>query len=295
MDRKGTIETLNVPPQSYRSLRASPDGKRVAFTSEKGKQANVWIYDIRGTTAPRQLTTAGSNRYPVWSAEGERVAFQSDREGDLAIFWQRADGGGAAERLTKPEQGVAHIPDSWSPDGRYLSFTSTRGAEGAVWILSLKDKKATVFAQAPSAMVRNSAFSPDGRWLAYNSSEMGLLSRVCVQPFPNTTGARYPIVDYGQPFWSPDGKELFYNAGPSRYGVVSITTKPGFSFGTASALPAGLPNDSPLQNPREIDITHDGKFLLPVSADQTGGAHDARQIQVVLNWFTELQQRVPVK
>ena len=295
IDRKGTIEMLNVPPQSYRFLRASPDGKRVAFTSEKGKDSNVWIYDIGGTAAPRQLTIGGANRYPVWSADGERVAFQSDREGDLAIFWQRADGVGAAERLTKPEQGVAHIPDSWSPGGEYLSFTATRGAEGAVWILSIKTRKATVFAQAPSANIRSSAFSPDGHWLAYSSGETLVNSRVWVQPFPNTTGAKYPLFEYGQPFWSPDGKELFYNAGAGRESVVSITTKPNIAFGAASRLPAGLPTTNPSTTPRLIDVTHDGKFLLPVSADQAAGTPAAPQIQVVLSWFTELQERVPVK
>jgi Tol biopolymer transport system component len=295
MDRKGTLETLKVPPQSYRFLRASPDGKRVAFESQKGKEANVWIYDLGGSTAPRQLTVGGSNRYPAWSADGERVAFQSDREGDLGIFWQRADGVGVAERLTKPEQGVSHIPDSWSPDGQYLSFTAIKGTEGSVLILSLKEKKSAVFAQVPSGMIRNSAFSPDGHWLAYNEG-ISRSAQVWVQPFPNTTGARYPILEFGQPFWSPDGKELFYNSGPGQLSAVSITTKPGFAFGPASRLPQGLPNANPTTTPRLVDVTRAGKFVLPVSADQTqSGTPAAPQIQVVLNWFTELQQRVPVK
>jgi serine/threonine-protein kinase len=297
MDRKGTIETLKVPPRSYRFLRVSPNGKRVAFTSEQGKDTNVWIYDIGGTTAPRQLTIGGANRYSVWSADSERVAFQSDREGDLAIFWQRADGVGAAERLTKPEQGVAHIPDSWSPDGKYLSFTATRSTESAVWTLSLKDKTATVFAQAPSANVRNSAFSPDGHWLAYSSSEMTTLSRVWVQPFPNATATtKYAIFEYGQPMWSPDGKELFYNSGVGQLSFVSITTKPSFAFGAASRVPATVQNSTPLTTPRLYDITRDGKFLIAVSADQAqGGTTAPPQIQVVLNWFHDLQERAPVK
>jgi Tol biopolymer transport system component len=296
MDRKGTIETLKVPPRSYRFLRVSPNGKRVAFTSEQGKDANVWIYDIGGTTAPRQLTVGGANRYPVWSADGERVAFQSDREGDLAIFWQRADGIGAAERLTKPEQNVAHFPDSWSPDNQYLSFTATRGTEGAVWILSLKDRKATVFAQAPSAMVRSSAFSPDGHWLAYSSSEMTTTSRVWVRPFPNPTDAKYPILEFGHPMWSLDGKELFYNSGPGELSFVSVTTTPSFEFGPASKLPFSIPNNSPLTTPRSGDFTRDGRFLIAVSADQAqGGTAAPPQIQVVLNWFHDLQEKVPVK
>src|SRR6058998_577220 len=114
----------------------------------------------------RRLTFGGANRFPIWSADGERVAFQSDRVGDLGIFWQRADGAGTAERLTKPEQGVAHVPDSWSPDGNNLSFTAVKGNEAAVWIFSIKEKKAAVFAQAASTFLSWSAFSPDGAWLA---------------------------------------------------------------------------------------------------------------------------------
>jgi Tol biopolymer transport system component len=298
MDRTGKVEILKVPTQSYHFLRVSPDGKRVAFTSEKGNETNVWIYDLGGSTAPRQLTVGGSNRYAVWSADGERVAFQSDREGDLGIFWQRADGVGSAERLTKAEQGVSHIPDSWSPDNQYLSFTAIKGSEGSVWILSLKDKKAMAFSQTASKMIRNSAFSPDGNWIAYSESITATATRsqVWVQPFPNPTGAKYPILEFGQPFWSPDGKELFYNSGPGQLSAVSITTKPGFAFGAASPLPPGLPNANPLTSPRVVDVTPAGKFGLPVSVDQTqSGISAAPQIQVVLNWFRELQERAPLK
>src|SRR6266850_209217 len=261
MDRKSRIEPLKGPPQSYGFPRMSPDSKHVAVTVETVKEANVWIYDIGGATAARQLTVRGSNRYPVWSADGERVAFQSDREGDLGIFWQRADGAGAAERLTKPEPGVAHIPDSWSPDGQNVSFTAIKGSEGALWIYSLKDKKATVFAQAPAALVGRSVFSPDGRWLAYQSNERKANSQVWVQPFPNTTGARYPLFEGGHPFWSADGKELFYNSGIFETSVVSITTRPSFAFGAAARIPTGLRTRSPRDAPRAIDITRDGKII----------------------------------
>jgi eukaryotic-like serine/threonine-protein kinase len=105
-DRKGGSERLKLPPGSYEHPRVSPDGKRVAFGTDDGKEAIVWIYDLAGTTSMRQLTFGGRNRFPIWSADGQHVAFQSDREGDLGIFWQRADGTGAAERLTKPDQGT---------------------------------------------------------------------------------------------------------------------------------------------------------------------------------------------
>src|SRR5262249_42845414 len=132
IERSGEVKPLGLPARSYEYPRISPDGKRIAFGTDDGKERIIWIYDLSGASAMRQLTLAGSNRFPVWSADGQRVLFQSDREGDLGIFWQRADGTGSAERLTKPEKGVAHIPDSASPDGRNFSFTAGHGGERAV-------------------------------------------------------------------------------------------------------------------------------------------------------------------
>jgi len=160
MDRKGNLNPLKVPPGEYGLPRVSPDGKQIAFEIEDGKGSNIWIYDLAGTSAIRQLTVGGANRYPIWSADSQRVAFQSDREGDLGIFWQKADGSGTAEHLTKPDQGVTHIPDSWSPDSQKFSFTAAKGTEASVWLYSLQDKKTALFAQMPSAALHWSAFSP---------------------------------------------------------------------------------------------------------------------------------------
>ncbi len=292
MDRKGSLEPLKVLPRPYAFPRVSPDGKHVAYESADAKEANIWIHELGGTIAPRQLTVGGTNRYPIWSADGERVAFQSDREGDLGIFWQKADGTGTAERLTKPEQGVGHIPDSWSPDGASFSFTLFKGSEASVWIFSLKDKKATVFAQAPSTFIGRSAFSPDGRWLAYQSNEGGKF-RVWVQPFPST-GARNPIADGGTPFWSRDGKELFYSLGQPQLAVVNITARPSFAFGESVLLPRGLVQRG-TNSSRNSDIMPDGKhFIGVIDTDQrqAGTLSAGPQIQVVLNWFEDLKQRM---
>src|SRR5262249_3274759 len=96
VDRKGQIELLKIPPGRYNYPRVSRDGKLVAYQAEEGKDSSVWIWELSGAAAPRRLTLpgTGSNRYPIWSAESQRVAFQSDREGDLGIWWQRADGNG---------------------------------------------------------------------------------------------------------------------------------------------------------------------------------------------------------
>ena len=129
--------------------RVSPDGTRIAFGNDDGKQGIVWIYDLSGTSAMRQLTSGGSNRFPIWTADSKSVAFQSDRDGDLAIFWQAADGTGTAERLTKPDPGTSHVPDSWSPKGDRFLFDITKGADISLWTFSLQDRKATPFGRCP--------------------------------------------------------------------------------------------------------------------------------------------------
>src|SRR5438128_2389339 len=101
--------------------------------TDDGKEAIVWIHDLAGTSPTRRLTLEGRNRFPIWSADGQRVAFQSDREGDLGIFWQRADGSGTPERLTRPEQGESHVPNSWSPDGQRFLFSVAKGATFSLW------------------------------------------------------------------------------------------------------------------------------------------------------------------
>ncbi len=299
LDSKGGgLQRLKLPEKAYAFPRVSPDGKWVAVSTDDSKDTNVWIVDLSGATAPRQLTLGGANRYPVWSANGERVAFQSDREGDFGIFWQKADGTGTAERLMdKPEQGITHIPDSWSRDGKRFSYTAVKGSGSAVWIYSIEDKKATVFAEKAGAFIGRSAFSPDGEWLAYQSTETGT-GQVFVQPFP-ATGARYPVVAGGQPFWSRDGRQLFYNPAAGQIAVVGITTRP-FALGEPTRLPggtSGLLSRNPASDPRVWDITGNGKLIGITDAGDTAssGTPAALQIRVVLNWFEELKQRVPVR
>ena len=184
----------------------------------------------------RRLTFGGKNRTPVWSADGQHILFQSDREGDRAIFWQRADGQGKAERLTKLEgDWTSHEADAVSPDGQTFLFTAIKPGDASVWGYSLRDKKATMFTDAPSWQ-QSSSFSPDGRWVSYVSEENG--RQVFVEPFP-ATGAKFLIKDGGNhPVWSPDGKELFFmnDAINGQLYSVTIRTEPSFTFGNPVPL-----------------------------------------------------------
>ena len=295
----GNVEPLKLQPGWYDFPRVTRDGKRVAYAYdqlETNKNSDIWIYNLSETNAPRRLTFQGVNRYPVWSADGERVAFQSDREGDLAIYWQRADGTGAAERLTRPEKEVAHIPDSFSPDGQQLSFTAHRGNNtSSVWTLALHDRKATLFADGGSLLAEDSAFSPDGRWLAYSIDTTGGRGDILyVQPFPLAPD-KYQVAEGHTALWSRDGKQLTFDTGPRQFATVKVVTKGGFTFSSPTPVPAGGLIGSPNGPPR-YDILPDGRIIGVVNAESSQmDAPAAAQIQVVLNWFEELKHRVPAQ
>ena len=129
------------------------------------------MLDLDGKSAARRLTFGGQNRAPVWSADGQWIAFQSDREGDLAIYRQRADGSATAERLTKPEKGAAHIPQAWTPDGAQLLFTVAHDRQYTLQTMTLADRKISEVPNVRSTIPTEASFSPDGRWIAYQSRE----------------------------------------------------------------------------------------------------------------------------
>jgi Tol biopolymer transport system component len=298
LDRKGGTEPLKLPPGPYEFPRVSPDGKRLAFGTDDGKEAIVWVYDLSGTSAMRRLTFGGKNRFPIWSADGQRVAFSSDREGDHGIFWQRADGTGTAERLTRPERGTSHFPESWAPKGERFLFSTRVGNDTFLWTFSLQDKKAEPFGAVRMAgenYLTKAMFSPDGRWVAYSLRESGV-EKLYVQPFP-ATGAKYQISSTGQsPVWSPDGSRLFYVAGEQLV-VVSVTVQPTFTFGNPVTVPGGgLRFFSGLVVPRQFDIGLDGGIIGVVDSVRAPSAVTVvPRIEVVLNWFEELKARVPTK
>jgi len=295
IDRKGGVERLKLPPGLYQHPRASPNGMQIAFATDDGKEAIVWIYELGGTASMRQLTFDGKNRFPIWSADGQRVAFQSDREGDLGIFWQRADGSGRAERLTKADQGTSHVPESWSPKEQRFLFEVTKGSSVSLWTFSLLDKEATQFTDVQSSNPVQAAFSHDGRWVAYTITE-GAATGIYVQPFP-ATGALYSVLKSNatSPVWSRDRLEIVSQPQGGQQAVQTITTQPSFSFSPPVPIPRGGAFTGGVTGQRNYDVMPDGRILGVVSAGQGESRSTTTQIQVVLNWFTELKQRVPMR
>jgi serine/threonine-protein kinase len=290
-DRRGGAEPLKLPPGRYDFPRVSPDGKRIAFETNDGKEAVVSIFERSGASSVRRLTFGGNNHYPLWSADGLRVTFQSDREGDPAVFWQPVDGG-TAERLTTPDRGTSHAPESWSADGQVLLFSATKDFVSSLWTLSLRDRKAMPFGDVKgSSLPTNAMFSPDGRWVAYQigTTRGGMEGTTYVQPFP-PTGTKYEIARGGRPLWSRDGKELFFVPAPSRFMVVTVRMAPSFTVTSPVAVPRGFGVANPM-TPRTFDIMPDGR-IVGIGTPQSGSG--PAQIHVVLNWFEELKRLVPV-
>jgi serine/threonine-protein kinase len=296
VSRDGTVKPLSLQARTYRHVRASPDGRRIAFTVEDGDESNVWIFDLDGRTAARRLTFGGSNRYPIWSADGSRLAFASDRDRLPGLFSQVADGSAPAERLTSAEARTLQMPESWSPPGDRLLYTVTHNAKVTLWTYGLRDKTSTRFGDIESGTPTGAVFSPDGRWIAYATD-----NTVFVQPFP-PTGARYQVSKTNgghHPIWAREGRELWYEPGPSQLLAVPVTATSTFAFGAPVSVPSAQFGATAPANTRNRDALADGRWVSPIPAYRASADMQSNpsglQMRVVLNWTEELTQKVPVK
>jgi serine/threonine-protein kinase len=299
VDGHGKSDVLRLPPGTYANPRVSPNGKQVAVnTSDDGLFA-ISIYDLSGTSSLRKLTLEGTNVYPRWSPDSRKLAFSSVKDGKAGIFLQNADGTGSPENLIGAPVGDTYIPWTFDPSGKVFLFTNCKGGNdcGIFMTPVAGERKIQTFADQPQSGQYNAAFRYDGQWVAYVSSEgQSRVRHIFVQQFPS--GAKYQISREPSeaPVWSPDGKELFYyQTETSKLVSVRIQTQPAISFSN----PVPLPIERMIQDqgsPRDYDIMPDGRFLISQPASQpSAGSRPSSQINVVLNWFSELTQRVPVK
>lgn len=263
--RQGTIGEAG----EYEGVSIAPDGARAAFGyfDVKESQNHIAIAAAHGGL-PRRFTFANGNQYsPVWSPDGTRVAFSDDQAG-VDTLAARPLAGTSNERPLIPPPKSSTYAQSWSPDGEHILFRAQDPKSGFdVYVLSLASGT-TSLCIGGAADQSQAQFSPDGRWIAYTSTESGRLE-VYVQPFP-PTGAKWQVSPTGgeQPRWRRDAKELFYLAPDRTMMAVPILVPGAFDAEAPRRLfqspyfPIGDINIS-----QSYDVTADGMRFLAAAAD----------------------------
>jgi serine/threonine protein kinase/Tol biopolymer transport system component len=285
--RDGTATEITTISGFSFQYRLSPDGRRVVRPNTDGVSRDLWVDDLERRGTPMRLTFGGVHNVPIWTADGKRVIYSSGVPNEN-LFWRAADGSGDEERLTTSAN--RHIAGSVSHDGTLLAYIDADVASGGdIWLLPLREpRRPRRFLSTPFGE-RHPTFSPNGRWLAYTSNMSGQFEvYVCSladerRQIPVSKGGGYI------PLWSPDGRELYYRSvDPTQGGnmmAVSVDISgPEPKIGAPRVLFA-----SPYQGTG--DIAPDGRFLL---VKRTPQESPSRFIELVFNWFGELQEKVPL-
>lgn len=235
-DRKGTMLER---ADSLTSPEMSPDGRYVAGDLTVKGNRDVWILDLARGAAARFTSHPAVDGYPVWSPDGSRLAFHSQRSGDFDIWIKQVNGAADTEEL------LVGTPDNewpldWSPDGRFLLYHKGDRNYGSwdLWVMPMTGGDARPIAVANTAFEeRLGQFSPDGRWIAYDTDESGR-REIVVQAFPQSQGLiRLSTRGGVAPRWSRDGKELYFVAPDGQLMAVPVKTEGAtFTAGNPVAL-----------------------------------------------------------
>ncbi|HEX6322849.1 MAG TPA: protein kinase, partial [Vicinamibacterales bacterium] len=283
VDRTGREEIIPVPPQRYSYPRVSPDGTRIAVDSRDGDE-DVWLWDDVRKTMTKLTSGPERDLYPVWTPDGRSIAYRTDTEGLAQVLIRNANGVGSPRHLLKDHDGSA-APQMALPDGSLLlrADSSTGGSAFLALVPAGGGALQPLFRTDVSQVVGE--VSPDGRWIAYQSTESSTQNEIYVRPFPNTEDGRWKISTAGgtMPHWAPSGRELFFVApNPSRLAAVTVQPSPAgapFSYGAPETLFDTAPYQIGLFG-RGYDLSPDGRRFVFVKRE---AEEVASQIVVVTN------------
>ena len=220
-----TLSTIG-KPANYELGSLSPDGQRLAVEIRDGVAGttDVWIVDLRRNVSSRLTFRASDDSLPIWSPDGSQVAFAGLNDGVYDIFVKAASGQGDETLIGTSE--LHKFADDWSPDGRHLALTTFDPSAKKTqtrWILDIESGSMEPVDE-PGFDERNGRFSPDARWMAYESRESGRWE-VYVAPFPAPGGKWQVSSDGGSlAFWSQTGDQLYFRNGDALL-VVDVTAQ----------------------------------------------------------------------
>jgi serine/threonine protein kinase len=268
----------------------SPDEKRVAvrYWDPQTGYSDIWLLEMARGSSTRLTYDPASDANPVWSPDGSRIVFSSDRDGNFSLYQRAASGAGNDEVLLRAGPDDPKVATDWSLDGRFILYVNGNPRTRAdLWVLPLfGDGKPFPFLQENFVEVQ-AQFSPDGRWVAYRSDKSGKWE-VYVQSFPNRGGEWKISTDGGnEPHWRRDGKELFYLSLERKLMAVDVkVTANNFEVGVPKPLfdtHIAVVPDSAFNT---FVVSRDGqRFLMNVPDEESA----PESLSVVLNWAAGLK------
>ena len=307
VDRKGHEEPTGAPLRAYGTPRLSPDGTRVA-AEIYDQNTNVWIWDFAQETLRRLTFESGGAGLSVWTPDSRQIIFESGRTGMPSVYKQAADGTGTVDQLST--SATPQWPASITPDGTWLAGSDLlpKTVFNIIFLpmtrpaVRPRPNPAQGISQSPVEPLAETRFkgssadfSPNGRYLAYQSEESGR-SEIYVRPFPRVDNGRWQVSTAGgtRPVWARSGRELFYLDASNVLTAVPVgTSEPTISIGSpAKVFDAKYAEPNPS---RHYDVSADGQRFLMLKASATGDPNAGPASMVVVeHWFEELKQRVPV-
>jgi serine/threonine protein kinase len=283
VDRSGRLLGVIGDIGEYLPFRISPDNKRivVGVFDQKFRNNDIWIFEVSRGLKTRFTFDPAAENNPIWSPDGSRVVFLSNRNGKADLYIKSASGAANEELLYKSNE--PKQPTDWSPDGKYIVY-SVAGSD--IWVLPLEtngrpSSKGPFPFLATEFQEGQAVFSPDGHWIAYMSNESGQ-AEVYLRPFPGPGGKFQVSIEGGRnPAWRRDGKEIYY---------ISLNDSKMMSAGIiVKGASAEVSNVHPLfaMNGIDYDVMSDGKFILnePVETQLTS------PLMLVVNWDNELKKK----
>jgi serine/threonine-protein kinase len=297
VNQKGNVQPVASAKGVIFCPRLSADGQRIAYTT-LGKESRAWVYDLKRGTATR-LTNEGRVASLTWTPDGKRVIFDwGTFDTAKPLYWEPVDASSPMERLPTTADTTQRV-GSISPDGATLAFVENHPETGFdILLLDLRSGRVTPFLNSKANEI-DPTFSPDGRWLAYESDESGR-TEIYVRPFPGP-GGKWQISSEGgsQPLWARNGRQLFYREavsertlGISKVWAVDVRADGSFTAGKPRLLfktPTFFISGEYIHC---WDISLDDQRFLMVKIEE-GKSQPVAEMILVTNWLAELKRLSP--